>query len=72
MAIWQDLVDGHGFGERYASVKRFVRKLRGSSTPEARVVIETALVRKRRSTMAPARWFAMRKQASTGVLVCSS
>src|SRR6202044_1885292 len=42
MAIWQDLVDGHGFGERYASVKRFVRKLRGSSAPEARVVIETA------------------------------
>jgi transposase len=41
MAIWQDLVDGHGFGEKYASVKRFVRKLRGSSTPEARVVIET-------------------------------
>jgi transposase len=42
MAIWQDLVDGHGFSERYASVKRFVRKLRGSPTPEARVVIETA------------------------------
>jgi hypothetical protein len=42
MAIWQDLVDGHGFTGRYASVKRFVRKLRGSSTPEARVVIETA------------------------------
>ena len=42
MDIWQDLVDGHGFGEKYASVKRFVRKLRGSSTPEARVVIETA------------------------------
>jgi hypothetical protein len=42
MAIWQDLVDGHGFGEKYASVKRFVRKLRRSSTPEARVVIETA------------------------------
>jgi hypothetical protein len=40
-AIWQDLVDGHGFSEKYASVKRFVRKLRGSSTPEARVVIET-------------------------------
>jgi len=35
---------GHGFGEKYASVKRFVRKLRGSSTPEARVVIETAPV----------------------------
>ncbi|MGA2883493.1 MAG: IS21 family transposase [Bryobacteraceae bacterium] len=42
MAIWQDLVDGHSFNEKYASVKRFVRKLRGSSTPEARVVIETA------------------------------
>jgi transposase len=42
MAIWQDLVDGHGFGEKYASVKRFVRKLRGSPAPEARVVIETA------------------------------
>jgi transposase len=27
MAIWQDLVDGHGFAGRYTSVKRFVRKL---------------------------------------------
>ena len=42
MAIWQDLVDGHSFAGRYASVKRFVRKLCGVSTPEARVVIETA------------------------------
>ena len=42
MAIWQDLVDGHGFSEKYASVKRFVRNLRGPSTPEARVVIETS------------------------------
>jgi transposase len=42
MAIWQDLVDCHGFSGRYASVKRFVNKLRGSPTPEARVVIETA------------------------------
>jgi hypothetical protein len=30
MAIWQDLVDGHGFAGRYASVKRFVRKLCGA------------------------------------------
>jgi hypothetical protein len=30
MAIWQDLVDCHGFAGRYASVKRFVRKLLGS------------------------------------------
>jgi transposase len=42
MAIWQDLVDSHGFAGRYASVKRFVHKLRGSPAPEARVVIETA------------------------------
>ena len=42
MAIWQDLVDGHGFPGRYASVKRFVHKLRGSPSPEARVVIQTA------------------------------
>src|SRR5207244_11298069 len=42
MAIWQDLVDGHGFAAGYQSVKRFVNKLRGTPTPEARVVIETA------------------------------
>ena len=42
MAIWQDLVDDHGFAARYASVKRFVAKLRGEARPEARVVITTA------------------------------
>jgi hypothetical protein len=42
MAIWQDLVDDHGFTGRYNSVKRFVRKQRGVASPEARVVIETA------------------------------
>jgi hypothetical protein len=42
MAIWQDLVDDHGFTHKYESVKSFVRKLRGVSAPEARVVI-TAL-----------------------------
>jgi len=41
MAIWQDLRDDHRFPAQYASVKRFVGKLRGSTTPEARVVIET-------------------------------
>ena len=40
-AIWQDLVDDHGFAGRYASVKRFVRKLRGGSAMEARAVIVT-------------------------------
>ena len=42
MAIWQDLVDTHGFAGGYQSVKRFVRKLRGSPSPEACAVIETA------------------------------
>ena len=41
-AIWQDLVDAHGFTGDYQSVKRFVRNLRGRRPPEARVVIETA------------------------------
>jgi hypothetical protein len=30
MAIWQDLVDTHGFAARYASVRRFVHTLRRS------------------------------------------
>ena len=42
MAIWQDLVDGHGFPARYASVRRFVAALRGRTAVEARVVIATA------------------------------
>ncbi|MGH7357683.1 MAG: IS21 family transposase, partial [Candidatus Rokuibacteriota bacterium] len=42
MAIWQDLVDDHGFPGRYASVRRFVAKLRGPRTPEAHPVIVTA------------------------------
>jgi transposase len=42
MAIWQDLVED-GFTARYASVRRFVRQLRGSPPPEARVVITTAV-----------------------------
>jgi transposase len=42
MAIWQDLVDTCGFAAGYQSVRRFVRKLEANSSPEARVVIETA------------------------------
>src|SRR5436309_11746200 len=42
MAIWQDLVDQHDFPARYASVRRFVVKLRGQRTPEAHPVIVTA------------------------------
>jgi transposase len=42
VAIYQDLVDDHGFTAKYASVKRFVAKLRGTAPAEARVVISTA------------------------------
>lgn len=41
MAIWQDLVDDHGFGAKYASVKRYVAKLKGAATPEAHPSIFT-------------------------------
>src|SRR5579862_1589737 len=40
-AIYQDLVDSHGFGGRYASVKRFVRRLRGQPAKSACAVIVT-------------------------------
>jgi hypothetical protein len=42
MAIWQDLIDTCGFTAGYQSVRRFIRKLQPSPSPEARVVIETA------------------------------
>ena len=42
VAIWQDLVDDHGFPAQYASVRRFVVQLRGSTPADARVVITTA------------------------------
>jgi transposase len=41
MGIFQDLVDRHGFTGGYQSVKRFVRTLRGATSPEARAIIET-------------------------------
>ena len=42
MAIWQDLVDDHGFPAAYASVRRFVATLRQQPAVEARAVITTA------------------------------
>jgi transposase len=42
MAIWQDLVSDHGFAGGYQTVKRFVRKLRGSDLPAAVGIILTA------------------------------
>jgi len=41
VAIYQDLVDDHGFTAKYASVRRFVVRLRGARPVEARVVIAT-------------------------------
>jgi len=40
-AIWQDLVDDHGFQAGYASVKRFVGQLRAEAPKEAHPVIVT-------------------------------
>jgi transposase len=42
VAIWQELVSDYGFTQRYASVMRFVRKLRQTEPAEAFVVIETS------------------------------
>jgi len=42
VAIWQDLVDDHGFTAGYSSVKRYLARLRATAPPEARVVITTA------------------------------
>jgi transposase len=41
MAIWQDLVSDQGFGHGYASVRRFVGKLRRDEPDEPCAVIET-------------------------------
>jgi transposase len=41
-AIWQELVDEHGFTADYQSVKRFVRKLLGVPARQPCAVIETA------------------------------
>ena len=41
VAIWQELVDQHGFPGAYESVKRFVRKQRGTQNVAARAVIIT-------------------------------
>ena len=42
MAIWQDMVCQHGFSGGYQTVKRFVRKLRGSQPLQAVGIIVTA------------------------------
>jgi transposase len=41
-AIWQDLVDQHGYNGGYQTVNRFVRKLRGAQSPQAVGIILTS------------------------------
>lgn len=43
VVIRQDLVDQHGFAGRYASVRRYLRRVRGGLTPEPSGIIETGL-----------------------------
>ena len=45
-AIWQDLVDDHGFAGRYASVRRFVRGLRAQAPVDRRVLRSSLSVRR--------------------------
>ncbi len=42
MAIWQDIVDRYGFRGRYASVRRYVRQVRGGLAPKPAGIIQTA------------------------------
>ena len=42
LAIFQDLVQSHGFPGKYSSVNRFVRQLRRSTIAEARLMFQTA------------------------------
>jgi len=65
-AIWQDLVDGHGFPGDYQSVKRFIRRSRGKQSPEACVVIETAPGEELQVDYGSGPWSAMRTPESTG------
>ncbi len=71
MGIWQDLVDSHGFASGCESVKRFVRSLRGVSTPEARVIIETPIGEECQVDYGTGPMVRIRRRASTGVRGCS-
>ena len=72
MAIWQDLVDDHGFTAGYASVRRFVVTLRGTSSPEARVVITTAPGEEAQVDYGDGPMVRHRTRASIGARVSSS
>ena len=72
MSVWQGLVDQHGFPGAYESVKRFVQKLRGKTSPEAcALILSLPRARSRRSTTARVPWSAVRRPGSTAAPGCS-
>ena len=66
MAIWQDLVDDHGFPAGYASVRRFVSTLRQQPTVEARAVITTGPAEEAQVDYGEGPWSVTPLPASTG------
>ena len=72
MAIWQDLVDGHGFPARYASVRRFLVALRGRTPTDARAVITTAPGEEGQVDYGEGPMVRYPRPASTGAAACSS
>jgi hypothetical protein len=72
MVIWQDLVDRHGFAAGYASVRRFVRALRGVAVPEARAIIQTPPGEQGEVDYGEGRWSAIRSRGSTAARASSS
>ena len=71
MGIWQDLVDVHGFPGGYQSVKRYVRKLRGTGSGEARPSSRPSQVKSARWTTGLVPWCAIPTPAITGARACS-
>ncbi len=67
-------MDEAGFTARYASVRRFVGRLRGPSRPRPRPASSSRRpqARKHRSTTARARWCAVRRRATIGARCCLS
>ena len=65
MAIWQDLVDDHGFPAGYASVRRFVSTVRQQPAVEARAVITTDRGEEAQVDYGEGRWSVTRTPAST-------
>ena len=66
VAIWQDLVDDHGFSARYASVRRFVLNCAARRPPRRASSSRPRPAKKARSiTATAARWSATGARGST-------